>query len=170
LASFSDLAAVNDSNPRRSSAGLAIGLGLIALAAVIGFDTARMQVPPTYAKVGPQVFPMLIGAGLAVAGAIMAWTSRRGHGAGGAAPVHGQTDWRAVVFVCAGLLLHMTLLRPLGFVPAAAILFMSVALAFGSRRVVRDAITALVLALVAYGGFVYGLGLQLPAGIFSSAV
>lgn len=153
-----------------TAAGIAIGLGLILLGAVIGFDTARMQVPPTYARVGPQVFPIAIAAGLALAGAIIAWTARSGHGVAVQAPAHGQTDWRAVAFICAGLLLHLNLLRPLGFVPAAAILFMSVALAFGSRRYLRDAIIAIVLALITYAGFVYGLGLQLPAGIFSGLV
>jgi putative tricarboxylic transport membrane protein len=145
---------------------LAIGLGLIALAAVVGFDTARMQVPPTYAKVGPQVFPVIIAIGLAFAGAAIAWNARGGHGAILEAPVSGQTDWRAVALICAGLLLHLTLLKPLGFVPAAAILFMCVALAFGSRRFIRDAIVAVALALIAYAGFVYGLGLQLPTGTF----
>jgi len=152
---------------RRVLSGMAIGLGLIAVGAVIGFDTARMQVLPTYAKVGPQVFPILIATGLVVAGALLAWTARNEHGAAIEAPAHDQTDWRAVVSICVGLLLQLILLKPLGFVPAAAILFMSVAIAFGSRRYLRDVIVALALAVAAYIGFVYGLGLQLPAGVFS---
>jgi putative tricarboxylic transport membrane protein len=155
---------------RNNAAGIAIGLGLLGFAAVIGFDTARMQVPPTYARVGPQVFPIVIAAGLALAGLLIAWTSRSGRGVALHASTHGQTDWRAVALICAGLLLHLNLIRPLGFVPAAAILFMSVALAFGSRRYFRDALIAIALALVTYAGFVHGLGLQLPAGLLSAVV
>ena len=36
-----------------SVAGLAIGLGLLAVAALIGFDASTMHVPPVHAKVGP---------------------------------------------------------------------------------------------------------------------
>ena len=46
-----------------SGAGLAIGLGLIAIASVIGFETMQMQVPPSYARVGPQIFPYIIAIG-----------------------------------------------------------------------------------------------------------
>ena len=56
----------------------AIGLGLIAIASVIGFDTMQMQVPPSYARVGPQIFPDIIAIGLAITGAHIAWKSYRG--------------------------------------------------------------------------------------------
>jgi putative tricarboxylic transport membrane protein len=53
-----------------AGAGLAIGLGLIAIASVIGFDTVQMRVPPTYARVGPQIFPYIIAIGMAITGAL----------------------------------------------------------------------------------------------------
>jgi putative tricarboxylic transport membrane protein len=59
----------------------------------------------------------------------------------------------------------MNALKPLGFVPAGLILFCCVAFAFGSRKYLRDAVVGVLLALVAYVGFKYGLGLQLPPGI-----
>ena len=71
----------------------------------------------------------------------------------------------SVAIIVAGLIAHMNLLKPLGFVPAGLILFWSVAFAFGSRRYGRDVIVGLLLALFAYVGFTYGLGLQLPPGI-----
>jgi putative tricarboxylic transport membrane protein len=54
---------------------------------------------------------------------------------------------------------------PAGFVVASAALFFMVAYAFGSRRYLRDGISAVVLALVVYVGFTRGLGLTLPPGI-----
>jgi putative tricarboxylic transport membrane protein len=152
---------------QRSWAGLAIGLGLVALAAVIGFDTWRMRVPPSYAKVGPQVFPVIVTVGLALAGAFIAWSSR-------AKPVvetatH-ATDWRAVAIICAALILHLNLLKPIGFIPASAMLFFAVAFAFGSRHYLRDAIIAVALAAIVYIGFVHGLGLRLPAGLLGGVI
>jgi putative tricarboxylic transport membrane protein len=146
-----------------AGAGLAIGLGLIAIASVIGFDTMQMQVPPSYARVGPQIFPYIIAIGLAITGAHIAWKSYRG-GDEVIDEVE-PTDWKSVGIIVAGLIAHMNLLKPLGFVPAGLILFMSVAFAFGSRRYGRDAIVGFLLVLFAYLGFTYGLGLQLPPGI-----
>ena len=146
-----------------AGAGLAIGLGLIAIASVIGFDTMQMQVPPSYARVGPQIFPYIIAIGLAITGAHIAWKSYRG-GDEVIDEVE-PTDWKSVGIIVAGLIAHMNLLKPLGFVPAGLILFMSVAFAFGSRRYGRDAIVGFLLVLFAYLGFTYGLGLQLPQGI-----
>ena len=146
-----------------SGAGLAIGLGLVAIASVIGFDTMQMQVPPSYARVGPQIFPYIIAIGLAITGAHIAWKSYRG-GDEVIDEVE-PTDWKSVGIIVVGLIAHMNLLKPLGFVPAGLILFMSVAFAFGSRRYGRDAIVGFLLVLFAYLGFTYGLGLQLPPGI-----
>ncbi len=146
-----------------AGAGLAIGLGLVAIASVIGFDTMQMQVPPSYARVGPQIFPYIIAIGLAITGAHIAWKSYRG-GDEVIDEVE-PTDWKSVGIIVAGLIAHMNLLKPLGFVPAGLILFMSVAFAFGSRRYGRATIVGFLLVLFAYLGFTYGLGLQLPPGI-----
>lgn len=147
-------------------AGLLIGLGLIAVAAVIAVDAAGMRVPPVHAKVGPRFFPLLVSCGLALSGAAIVWQSwRRSF-----ADADHQTDWLAVAVIAAGLVLHMNLLRPLGFVPAATILFLAVTFAFGSRNFLRDGVVAVILALIAYIGFTRFLGLQLPPGILSGVL
>ena len=64
----------------------------------------------------------------------------------------------------------MNLLKPVGFVPAAVVLFMCVTFAFGSRRFLRDGVVALVLALTAYLAFTRLLGLQLPPGILAGVL
>ncbi len=149
-----------------SGAGLAIGLGLIAIASVIGFETMQMQVPPSYARVGPQIFPYIIAIGMAITGAHIAWKSYRGEDEVAIEiDDYGPTDWKSVAIIAAGLIAHMNLLKPLGFVPAGLLLFWSVAFAFGSRRYGRDIIVGLLLVLFAYAGFTYWLGLQLPPGI-----
>jgi putative tricarboxylic transport membrane protein len=148
-------------------AGLLIGLGLIAIAAVIAVDVSGMRVPPVHAKVGPRFFPLLVSCGLAVAGAVTAWQSWRGTFEFEETP---PTDWAAVAIVSAGLILHMNLLKPVGFVPAAVVLFMCVTFAFGSRSFLRDGVVALVLAMTAYLAFTRLLGLQLPPGILAGVL
>ncbi len=155
-----------NSSKRRSVAGLLIGLGLIAVAAVIASDAAGMRVPPVHAKVGPRVFPYLVSCGLALSGAVIAWQAW----SRAFLVEEQQTDWGAVAIIAAGLVLHMNLLKPLGFVPAAMVLFLAVAFAFGSRRYLRDAAVALVLALATYLAFTRLLGLQLPAGVLQGIV
>lgn len=151
---------------RSSVAGLLIGLGLIAIAAVIATDAMNMRVPPVHAKVGPRVFPYVVSSGMAVAGAVIAWQAWRRN----FTVEEQQTDWAAVAVIAAGLVLHMNLLKPAGFVAAATILFLSVAFAFGSRRYLRDAAVGLALSAVAYLSFTKLLGLQLPAGLLAGLI
>lgn len=142
-------------------AGLLIGLGLIAIAAVIAVDAMNMRVPPVHARVGPRVFPYLVSCGLAISGAVIAWQAWTR-----SFLVEAQdTDWGAVAIIAAGLVLQINLMKPAGFIPSAVILFMAVAFAFGSRRFLRDGVVAVILALVTYLAFTRLLGLQLPAGI-----
>ena len=154
---------------KRAAAGLAIGLGLAVIAGVVGLDAARMQVPPTYAKVGPQVFPLAIALGLALCGARLAWEAFKGQGPAPDAEA-GATDWWSAGIAAVVLLAQVYLIKPLGFVVCAALVFFAIAYAFGSRRFLRDAAIGLGLALAAYGAFTYGLGLSLPPGPFKGLV
>jgi putative tricarboxylic transport membrane protein len=148
---------------RISVAGLLIGLGFIIAAGVLGYDAWHMRVPPIHAKVGPRVFPILVSCGLAVAGLLLLWQGKTGE----FPEAEGETDWRAVGILAAGLLLHMNLLKPAGFIIAGIILFMSVAVAFGSRSYVRDLAVAVVTVAVTYFAFTRLLGLQLPPGLLA---
>jgi len=147
---------------------LAIGLGFLALAGVIASDTARMQVPPTYARVGPQAFPFAIAAGLALIGAYLAWSSWARAARREIVSEDQPTDWHSLGVIVLGLLLYWLLLKSLGFILVSAGLFIIVAVAFGSRRYLRDATVGIVLAAVAYFGFTRMLGLQLPAGVLAN--
>ena len=149
-----------------SRAGIAIGAGLLVLAVIIAADAARMQVPPSYARIGPQVFPFAVALGLAAVGAYFTWSS---WAAGAPREVVGDgqpTDWRSLLLICVGLVIHLLLLKTLGFIVVSTGLFVVIAIAFGSRRYLRDAAIGLALAVFAYLGFTRMLGLQLPAGVF----
>lgn len=156
--------------PPISIAGVAIGLGLVIIAGVIVADTARMQVPPSYARIGPQVFPFAIAAGLAAIGLYLAWSSSLRSAPREIVSEDQPTDWGSLGLILLGLLIHLLLLKSLGFIIVSAALFLMVAIAFGSRLYWRDALIGLVLATVAYVGFTRFLGLPLPPGIFAGLV
>jgi putative tricarboxylic transport membrane protein len=150
-----------------SVAGLVIGLGLIVIAGVVAIDVMGMRVPPVHSKVGPRFFPLVVSCALALAGAAVVRQSWRGTFE---AEEQAATDWRAVATIAAGLVAHMNLMKPAGFVVAAFVLFLSVTVAFGSRRYLRDGIVALILSLAAYLAFTRLLGLQLPAGLLQGII
>ena len=83
---------------------LMIGLGLLACAAVTLWQTLAIPVSPMYSKVGPTVFPYMTTAGLAVLALLLIIAAARG----GWQPEEEKetpTDWKAMGFVVAGLVL-----------------------------------------------------------------
>jgi putative tricarboxylic transport membrane protein len=151
-----------------------VGLGVAALGLFIGVETNKIQVAPIYAKVGPQVIPYIVAAGLIALGVLLAVGAlRRPAPPPQLFPVERErgepADWLALFVVSAGLVLHMLLLEAAGFVVASAILFFCVAVGMGSRRYLRDALVALVLARLVYMEFTHSLDLQLPAGSWWAA-
>jgi putative tricarboxylic transport membrane protein len=85
-------------------------------------------------------------------------------------PAGAVTDWRAVLTVLGSLVAFMVLLRPVGWIVAAAVLFWGVAYALGSRRPIFDVSVALVMSSVIQLTFGYLLGLNLPAGFLAGVV
>jgi putative tricarboxylic transport membrane protein len=74
------------------------------------------------------------------------------------------SDWRALGTVLVSLVLFIVLLRPAGWIIAAALLFWGVSYALGARRPIFDASVALVMSSLIQLIFGAGLGLNLPAG------
>ncbi len=140
-----------------------LGGGVLALGLFIAFETMR-GTGSTNAVVGPALFPYLISAGLVIVGVLLLREAFAGHiaHAGGM-----ELDWIAVALVSAGLIIQMFLLETLGWIPASALLFMAVARAFGSRRLVIDAVFGIALAAASFVMFNYGLGLNLPGGVIA---
>jgi putative tricarboxylic transport membrane protein len=165
-------------NPDSRLAELLLGLGLVALGIFFAVETTAIKVAPIYAKVGPTVFPWIVAGAMIALGAlfaIQAWRRDRHRPAAEPGPVPGQgypatpatppSDWRALLLISAALIMQAVLIKTLGFVITAAVLFYAVAYGFGSRRYLRDGAIAIAVAIVVYVGFTRGLHLQLPPGV-----
>jgi len=150
---------------------LLLSLGLVALGVFVVQQTGGIAENQGYAQIGPRLFPYVIGAGLTLCGAVLAWHAL----AGGWRNVpldqegHDAPDWAAFAIISAGIVLHMVVIGWAGFIIASTLLFVLIARGFGSRRPARDAIIAVLLAVVVFFIFTLGLGLSLPRGPFGGA-
>lgn len=149
---------------RRDRAQVVIACLLIALAAFIFWQVRLIPADGGYSAVGPRFTPMLIGALLAIVGAVLLYEAvvTGWKGLEGTEPPE-PFFAPAFVWIGGGLVLHMIVIAFAGFTLASAALFAMVARGFGSRRVVRDALIGLVLAAVVFLFFTRVLNLALPA-------
>lgn len=67
-----------------------------------------------------------------------------------------------VAVLLGGLLVHAAIISTAGYIVAAAVLFVSSALAFGAPRLLPPVLIGTVLAAVIFYSFTLGLGLGLP--------
>jgi putative tricarboxylic transport membrane protein len=152
---------------RLAPAEALIGLGLLLFSGLTLWQTLSIPVSPMYAQVGPRVFPYITSAGLAAFAVLLLVQAARG-GWQPANEKEVELDWKAVAFVTAGLVANVALIGSLGFSAASTVMFVLVAHGFGSRRPLRDAAIALVLALAAYFGFAKALGVNIGAGLIEN--
>jgi putative tricarboxylic transport membrane protein len=143
----------------------AVGLAVLALAAVVGWQTTLIPHNALYAQVGPTAIPWLATAMLALLGALLTWRGLRG---GWEHEEHGAFDAWGLGWLLAGLVLNVALIGTAGFIIASTALFLCTALAFGSRNVPRDAGIGFALALVAYVGFDRLLGYKIGSGLIEA--
>jgi putative tricarboxylic transport membrane protein len=134
-----------------------MGLGLILIGLVIGYEAATIKVGPLYAKVGPAAFLWFSGLLLVVCGAVVAFRSRT-------TPEVSSNELRPPLTILAGLAASIYTMEPLGFIPTATMIFVVTTIGLGSRKTSRDIMIGLLLAIFAYLVFAKGLGLRLPTG------
>jgi len=148
---------------RRGQGETAMAVALIMLGAMVVWQAGTIR-SPLYAQLGPRVMPYIVGGGLAALGAVLLAAALAGRWrAEPAAP--GTPDLPALGWLAAGLALNVALVKPLGFVLAATLLFALVARSFGSTRWGRNAGIGFVIALLAHLGFEKLLGIHVGAGI-----
>ncbi|WP_367128247.1 tripartite tricarboxylate transporter TctB family protein [Saccharothrix sp. HUAS TT1] len=145
-------------------AGLVVALGVFTLV-----DATTIGARGPLGALGPRAFPYAVGALLIVTGVAAIVATARGRlGAvedSEDVDTGVRTDWPTVAKLVAVLVAHLVLIDPVGWPPAAVVLFAGAAWTLGA--VWWKALgVAVVLALVAQAVFASGLGLSLPAGVF----
>jgi putative tricarboxylic transport membrane protein len=144
---------------RPDKAGLAIAIGLLALAGVIWWDLSSLSLTATYG-IGPAAMPVVIASGLvllAIGNFITAWR--------GELPERESMDPRAILLILGGMVALIALIAlGGGFIPATAVLFAATSAAFGRKAVLTDLLIGAVLAVVIFLVFDKVLTLSLPAG------
>ncbi len=153
---------------RRAPKGqVAVAAGVIVLGALVIAGAWDLPSGGGYAQVGPGVVPRIVGAGLALLGAMLLRESLAGgfHGIDEEAEARLPMDWQAFAWVSGGIIAYGLLVEPAGFLIASTLLFVAVARGFASRRWLSNALVGLALAAFIFTVFNYALGLQLPAGV-----
>ena len=140
-------------------AGIAIAVLLLAIAAVIAWDTSALQLAPTYG-LGPKMMAYAVAAGMAIIGVanlVMAWQ--------GGFPERESYDPKALILILGGFAALIAIIAfGGGFIAATAVLFAATAAAFGRKAVIVDLIIGTVLGTAVYLLFDKLLTLSLPAG------
>ncbi|MCL4747613.1 MAG: tripartite tricarboxylate transporter TctB family protein [Burkholderiaceae bacterium] len=155
---------------RRSSlAELLLSLAVFALGAGVYFRGAGLSGEGGYARIGPDMVPMLVGVGLCLVGAWLLHDALTGgwrNAPADDATERGEHALRpgAFLWVAGGLLAQMALVHSAGFGLAGAALFFCVARGFGSTSPVRDTAIGVALSLAVFLFFVKFLNVNLPAG------
>ncbi|MEU8355234.1 tripartite tricarboxylate transporter TctB family protein [Nonomuraea sp. NPDC048882] len=173
-----------------------VSLGFLAAAVVVLAQAFSIPQGTGYQTVGPRAFPLLVGVGLAVvsvigviqafrpgstpgevaAGSVAAGSVASGEDTSGevapgedASVEDGETHWPSVLMLLGALAAYALLLVPAGYWQATTLFFVAVARVLGSRRLVRDVLAGLVLALATYFLFDRLLGITLPPGLIRLA-
>ncbi|WP_429435382.1 tripartite tricarboxylate transporter TctB family protein [Pseudomonas sp. BS3782 TE3695] len=145
---------------------LAMGLGVVAISAVLAFGASRFPPEMGFVIMAAYVYPYAVAAFLGVVGLLMCYQALTG-GFRNLADDHETTRPQpggkaGATWVTAGLVGVALLITYIGFVLAASLLFACSARGFGSRSPVRDLAIGIALTLPIYWLFTAGLGVSLP--------
>lgn len=145
---------------RPDRAALAIGLFLLALAAILAWDVFQMRAGAGgYSRIGPKAFPYAIAAGLAVLGLL---TALEGFRSGG--ETRERDEIAPMAWIVGGLILQIVLLRYAGFSLATGAVFAATAKAFGRGPLWLTYPIGVAFSLAVWIFFSRALQLVLPAG------
>jgi putative tricarboxylic transport membrane protein len=156
----------------------ALGVGVLLLAAVVGWQTYLIPENAIYARVGPRFFPWISTGLLALMGALLTLEGLRG---GWDHDEVSDVDWRSLGWIVAGLVANVLFIGgitfdgipiapKLGFIISSTVLFVCTARAFMSVQPVRDAAIGFTLAILAYVGFDRVLGYKIGSGLIEALI
>ena len=152
---------------RRHAGQIMVAVGVLAFGIALAYGTSLLPEATGYAKVGPRLMPTIVSGGLILLGLVLLKDALFGgfRGVDESEAAANPTDWRAIALISAALIANGILMVPAGFVLSGTLLFVLAARGFGNKAWVKNALIGLVIAVITYAFFNYGLGLGLPRGI-----
>lgn len=140
------------------------GVGLITALASLSIQA------PVPRGVGPWLAPFAISVLLVVMSLVLAVQAVDGTWRCEAAQTSKTpTAIMPILWLAGGVIADILVIKPLGFIPAAAILFVATARAFGSRSLLLNLAAGIALAAIIEFCFVRLLGIDLGDGLISLA-
>jgi len=138
---------------------LIVGVLLLIVAALVGYDASQQTITSTYG-VGPTAVPYVVAAGLVILGlAHFVVAFREG------LPEPEEADGKALLWIAGGLVFLIACIAlGGGFIIAIAAVFACTARGMGRHAFVVDAVIGFVLGLVIFLVFAKLLTLILPSG------
>jgi putative tricarboxylic transport membrane protein len=157
---------------RVAAPDLGVGIFVLVLAGFALWGTLRIPASPIYAQVGPTVVPAIATGALLVCGLLLTVVALRGGWSHTIEEVQTQApiNWLSFGLLWAGLLANLVLIETLGFVFSGTAMFVLVAAAFGSRRILRDVIVGVLVTFGSYLFFDRALGVNIGAGILEGVL
>lgn len=151
---------------------LLMGVGALLVAGVLAYGALAIPADAGYAGVGPNFLPWVVSAAMAVCGVLLVWEARTGGfrqmpEPSGAA----RGDWRALVWVSAGILLNASLITTIGFVLSCALCFVLAVRGLrasegkpigDARQTLKDAVTGMLISAPVFWLFTKLLAVNLP--------
>ncbi len=150
--------------------GIAIGVAVIGLSVAFGIGLIDIDGAGGYSGLSPRFMPTLVALGLLVCGVMILVNAVRGRfvagddeleASGEALPLSPSAGID-LLWLIAGLLLHMLLIGWVGFIAASTLLMVFVARGYGSRKPIRDALVALAVTVPIWALFSQVMGISLP--------
>lgn len=149
-----------------------IGLGVIALAAVLGLGARSISSEAGYAGVGPNFMPWLVTAGLLFCGVWLLWEVATGGLRNVEEPSGAQSaDWPAAAWVVGAIVVNALLVTRIGFILSCALCFLLAVRGLrvaegrpggGLAATLKDAAVGLAISAPVYWMFSKGLSIHLP--------
>ncbi len=148
-----------------------LGAVLLLFAIYIGYESTLIETGADFGKVGAGFLPFWLSVGLGISSAVLLGRAVV-LPADRFAPAFfiDRTGWMRVVWVFAGYLLAVVVMKPLGIVISLALLMVATMPAFGSRNWKVIALTAILTPLGVYLVFGHWLKVDLPMGILENVL
>ena len=146
----------------RNQKDFASGLLFIAIGLAFAYIATSYQMG-TPAKMGAGYFPFYLGLLMAALGLIVSITAM---GKKAEENKLAKWDWKSVIWVTGSVVLFATTLPYMGLIVSLIVLIFVSAMASHEFNWKGTVVSAVILNVIAYGAFVWGLKLQFPVWPF----